>query len=159
MVDEPTRREGPTWRDLRATDERLPRGSVVGRYVVLDVLGTGGMGVVYGGYDPELDRKVAIKLLQAKADGSRGDQAWLARTVRSSSRVATPTVRSTRSHRSSSSPWATRRWERPRTWRPSYTAAKARALRRISSRSGSHCTRRCSEPGPTHERISRAPPP
>ena len=40
------------------------RGASVGRYIVLDLLGWGGMGVVYTGYDPLLDRKVALKLLR-----------------------------------------------------------------------------------------------
>ncbi len=39
------------------------RGDPIGRYVVLSKLGVGGMGVVYAAYDPELDRKVAIKLM------------------------------------------------------------------------------------------------
>jgi len=39
------------------------RGEVVGRYVVIDRIGEGGMGVVYSAYDPELDRKLALKLL------------------------------------------------------------------------------------------------
>ncbi len=34
------------------------------RYTVLERIGAGAMGVVYAAYDPDLDRRVAIKLLR-----------------------------------------------------------------------------------------------
>ena len=43
---------------------RIEAGAVLGRYVVLHPVGSGGMGVVYAAYDPELDRKVALKVLR-----------------------------------------------------------------------------------------------
>jgi serine/threonine protein kinase/tetratricopeptide (TPR) repeat protein len=51
----------------------LPKGAVIGRYLVLSLAGRGGMGEVYAAYDPELDRKVAVKLLRARSsdDGGR----------------------------------------------------------------------------------------
>src|ERR1700690_145246 len=51
----------------------LARGTTVGRYLVLERLGAGAMGVAYAAYDPKLDRKIALKLLRPQE--GRGDQA------------------------------------------------------------------------------------
>jgi tetratricopeptide (TPR) repeat protein len=42
----------------------IARGSELGRYLVLAELGAGGMGVVLSAYDPQLDRRVALKLVR-----------------------------------------------------------------------------------------------
>jgi eukaryotic-like serine/threonine-protein kinase len=46
-----------------ADDDRLAPGARIGRFVVVRRLARGGMAVVAVGYDPELDRRVALKLL------------------------------------------------------------------------------------------------
>jgi serine/threonine protein kinase len=43
----------------------------LGRYHLLQMLGAGGMGVVWGAWDPELDRKVAIKLVKTEMQAAR----------------------------------------------------------------------------------------
>jgi tetratricopeptide (TPR) repeat protein len=54
----------------------ISRGTLLGRYVVLDRIGAGGMGVVYAAYDPSIDRRIVLKLLQAdpQAQGSVGQR-------------------------------------------------------------------------------------
>ncbi len=64
----------------------LARGSRLGRYVVLGVLGAGGMGDVYLAVDPELGRKVALKLVKPRAAGDDG--AWQARLLREAQAMA-----------------------------------------------------------------------
>ena len=58
-------------------------GATVGRYVVLSQLGAGAMGVVLAAYDPELDRKVAVKMLQARDSDSDAGRARLQREAQS----------------------------------------------------------------------------
>ncbi len=71
----------------------LPRGAALGRYVVLKCIGSGGMGVVYAAYDPELDRAIALKLLHGTGDTAQGaGRTRLLREAQAMARVAHPNV-------------------------------------------------------------------
>jgi serine/threonine protein kinase len=81
MVSEPYARD-------RSAGPSLARGDAIGRYMVLGLVGRGAMGEVYAAYDPELDRKVAVKLLRA-AGGSGPDAADLkSRLLREAQAIA-----------------------------------------------------------------------
>ena len=69
----------------------LRGGEHVGRYVILYTLGSGGMGVVYAAYDPQLDRKLAIKLIKTRA-GRRARQSELLHEAQALARLSDPHV-------------------------------------------------------------------
>jgi eukaryotic-like serine/threonine-protein kinase len=72
-----------------------PRGSVIGRYIVLEMLGAGGMGVVYAAYDPELDRKVAIKCIlptPSRDENRSNGRVRLVREAQAMARISHPNV-------------------------------------------------------------------
>ncbi|AGC48586.1 serine/threonine protein kinase [Myxococcus stipitatus DSM 14675] len=73
----------------------LGRGDVLGRYVVMERIGAGGMGVVYAARDPELHRKVALKILRfdtVQPARLAESQARLLREAQATARVVHPNV-------------------------------------------------------------------
>ncbi|MCR9162821.1 MAG: protein kinase domain-containing protein [Nannocystaceae bacterium] len=96
-------RSGPTAADQTAPtglpeslrEQALEPGALLGRYHVLERIGAGGMGVVYAAFDPDLDRKVALKVLQPERlegeAGSRG-HARLIREAKAMAKLAHPNV-------------------------------------------------------------------
>jgi tetratricopeptide (TPR) repeat protein/predicted Ser/Thr protein kinase len=75
-----------------ASTGRLECGSEVGRYVVLESIGSGAMGVVYAAYDPELDRKIALKLLRPGVAAGPSARERLLREAKAMARLAHPNV-------------------------------------------------------------------
>lgn len=75
----------------RARAERALFGDAaparLGRYVVLERIAGGGMGVVYRGYDPELHRKVALKVLHPRAQDDERAHARLLAEARALARL------------------------------------------------------------------------
>ena len=69
----------------------LATGTLIGRYVVIDRVGAGGMGTVYAAYDTQLARRVAIKVLRAEA-AMVDAQARLLREAQAMARLTHPNV-------------------------------------------------------------------
>jgi tetratricopeptide (TPR) repeat protein len=78
----------------RTSAPSLDTASRIGRYFVLEQLGAGGMGFVYAAFDPELDRKVAIKVLRSGGGDSEdsGGRARMVREAQAIARLAHPNV-------------------------------------------------------------------
>ncbi len=73
----------------------LAPGTTVGPYVILSLVGRGGMGEVYAAYDPRLERKVALKVLR-ESPGPRAKvraaQRSLLQEAQSTARLSHPNV-------------------------------------------------------------------
>jgi eukaryotic-like serine/threonine-protein kinase len=70
---------------LFATQERVR----IGRYQLLERAGAGGMGVVWSAWDPELERRVAIKLMHIKSATAR---AYMLREGQSLAKLSHPNI-------------------------------------------------------------------
>jgi hypothetical protein len=80
-------------RSLPDLSTGLARGTLVGRYTVLSLVGRGGMGEVYAAYDPQLDRRVALKLLRPRYElGNERAEGRLLREARAIARLSHPNV-------------------------------------------------------------------
>jgi hypothetical protein len=76
----------------RSQPARLP-SSPIGPYRVLDILGEGGMGVVYRAEDSRLGRLVALKAVAPAPDGNRADRmARLRREARAAAAITHPNI-------------------------------------------------------------------
>ena len=60
-------------RDRKALDEIF-----LGRYQVIEILGSGGMGTVFRGWDPHLQRPVALKTIQLEERKKRSSRETIA---------------------------------------------------------------------------------
>ena len=92
VVSESTRREGAD--DEAGSEPRLPLASRIGRYVVIESIGKGAMGSVYAAYDPQLDRKVALKLIRMRGSKKSRDtdERRLLREAQAMAKLSHPNV-------------------------------------------------------------------
>lgn len=74
-----------------SAESRFQVGSVIGRYVVTDLIGSGGMGSVARAYDPKLRREVALKRLLTRDPGGP-DEARLVREAQAMAQLSHPNV-------------------------------------------------------------------
>jgi predicted Ser/Thr protein kinase len=75
--------------EAQPMDLPVGRGTRIGRYAVESVVGAGGMGAVYAAHDPELERRVAIKLVHRRIDQP---EEHLRQEARAMARLAHPNV-------------------------------------------------------------------
>jgi serine/threonine protein kinase len=80
--------EGPVREQTTDAHTQIRRGTFIGRYVVLGWIGNGAMGDVYSAFDPDLDRKLAIKLLRVKRGSSVGGVDGKTRLLREAQAIA-----------------------------------------------------------------------
>lgn len=70
----------------------LSPGDTVDRYIILERIGQGGMGVVYAAYDPDLDRKIALKFLRSDRDWGPNMRNRVLREAQALARLSHPNV-------------------------------------------------------------------
>jgi tetratricopeptide (TPR) repeat protein/predicted Ser/Thr protein kinase len=81
-----TNERSPSSLARRATPDRL------GRYEIVEPIAGGGMGFVYAAYDPELDRKVALKVVHPRRSHNPGSHSRLIKEARALAQLDHPNV-------------------------------------------------------------------
>lgn len=69
-----------------------PSQKRIGRYVLLEELGRGGMGIVHAAFDERLGRKVAIKIVRDRDDVGQKEQARLLREAQAMAQLTHPNI-------------------------------------------------------------------
>ncbi len=80
---------------LRVSGDTLQPGDQLGRYSIVELLGKGAMGAVYEAQDPQLHRRVAIKVLRPDTQWRGGQeelQQRLLREAQAMARLSHPSV-------------------------------------------------------------------
>lgn len=70
----------------------VARGRSVGRYVAIHAIGAGSMGIVYLAYDPELDRRVALKRLSVDGVDESEHRRRVSEEAKAMARLSHPNV-------------------------------------------------------------------
>lgn len=94
LTDSP-REDHPTMGGLGGEDPSEPsaaKGRRIGRYRLIELLGEGGMGVVFRASDDELGREVALKMLKTAQAYSAGQLERFQREARNTARLQHPSI-------------------------------------------------------------------
>jgi hypothetical protein len=91
-ADPSAARTATSWPAVAPPGGAAPLPQWMGRYEVVSELGRGGMGVVYRGHDPALDRPVALKVLSAALASDASFRERFLSEARSMARIEHPSV-------------------------------------------------------------------
>jgi serine/threonine protein kinase len=80
--------ERPLTESRAEAPPQISRGATIGRYVVVGYVGHGAMGDVYSAFDPDLNRKLAIKLLRVRRGSGVGAVDGRTRLLREAQAIA-----------------------------------------------------------------------
>ena len=94
-LDDPGLRDDPASYEAQHDFELgapVTAGALVGRYLVIRQVGAGAMGIVLSAFDPQLDRRVALKLLRPRGWSSSGSNDGLIDEAKALAKLSHPNV-------------------------------------------------------------------